>query len=489
MKDDALGRWLAEAVRYDETAFGAPDKDIERAAIERARASEGSLSARIIIRAGHLPMAARLLSERQRLSRLLRLSLVATLFIAAIIGALTARTAMAAKGDATINFYWIIFSLLGLHGLSLTLWLILLAFSPKGGEGGLLGRWVLSLWRTLATHLSDSRYRLAALQASVARITRGSAGKWLASLLSHLLWCGFFIGATMMIVLLLSAQRYIFIWETTILSSDAYVSLTQALAALPHALGLSVPDVDQIKAAEWPGSGSAGRIWSTLLVASLILYGLIPRFVAAVICLGLFYRAKNRTPLDLSRPGFARLIPLISPMVTATMVVDPDNGDSPRWEAKADIKADIPPAPPGPIHIMGWEMDAPATGWPPTIGRAQDLGLLDSRTALQSALLQAQNTSRFVIALSLTQSPDRGVSAVLKDIADAIGRDKIMILLTGEDRAKRRLGDVGLGVRLGDWITAVHEAGIEGTHLIACDLDQIDSLQRQRLARLLGGDA
>ena len=77
----------------------------------------------------------------------------------------------------------------------------------------------------------------------------GRAARWLASSLSHGLWFGYLLGMLAMTLALLSAQRFTFVWETTILNADAYVWLTEILAAIPGALGIAVPDRAAVLAA------------------------------------------------------------------------------------------------------------------------------------------------------------------------------------------------------------------------------------------------
>ncbi len=496
----AAGRLLAEAVRHDEAAQGAPSAAEEAPALARARAVEGSIEAKVVARAQALPDAGRLAQELDRLRALLRGTLLAALALAALAGAATARTALASADGLTVNFFWLLLSLLGLHLASFLTWCVLMAAAPGATRGGVLGGAVLWLWRQGASRLGASRlgagrHRAAALQAAGSRWARGAAGRWLVSSLGHGLWAGYLLGALVMTLLLLGAQRYHFVWETTILSAAAYIRLTAVLAALPQALGIAVPDQATVIGAEWHGpdpavTGDEGA-WSSLLIACILLYGLVPRLLALTMSVFLARRAGRATALDLSRPGFARLVPLLSPDAPTTRVVDPDRGGEARRRDLPDLDNMPKPPPAGPVFLLGWEIDAPLTGWPPpvTAEHLRDLGRLDGRAELDEAAGALERAdpapARVVAVVDLRQTPDRGVAAALGRLKAAAG-DRLILLLSGAAGLAQRLGTADASDRRADWVAVGRAAGIEPEAMVAIDLDHLSDRERERLARLLG---
>ena len=492
----AAGRLLAEATRFLETAGGAPPPSAESAAIARARRAQGTTEVKVIARARALPTAAPLSSQLDHLRTILRGLIALLVVLAAVGGAATARTAFATVDGTTVNFFWMLASLLGLHLLSFLLWVVLLA-TPSLSQGGALGRGVLWLWRAVSERFATNNHRLAALQALGARYGAISTGRWLASSLSHGLWFSYLAGATLMALALLSAQRYTFVWETTILDADAYTNLTQILAALPAALGITVPDQTAVAAAEWPGSSSATdqTLWSSLLIAALALYGLLPRAIALVVTVALTRRSTARMPLDITEPYYAELITRLAPTVTATRIVSADD-DHPPAPARIPEVQDLPSAPPaGPVYLLGWEIDPPLSGWPPPgIGTGvRDLGRRDSRADLEQAIDVIKSAgrapSRLVVVFDLRQTPDRGITAVLKSL-HAATRGRLVLLFTGAAAMQQRMttSDAARD-RQADWVAAGLAANIEPDQMVTLNLDETSDVLRKPLARIFGGSS
>jgi hypothetical protein len=202
-------------------------------------------------------------------------------------------------------------------------------------------------------------------------------------------------------------------------------------------------------------------------------------------------RAARTTPLDLSRPGYARLMPLLAPEAPTTRVVDPDRAAEPRRRDLPDLESLPKPPPAGPVFLLGWEIDAPPTGWPPpvTAEHLSDLGRLDGRAELEEtagALVHADPTpGRVVVAVELRQTPDRGVAAALARLKAAAG-DRLVLLLSGEAGLHQRLAAADAADRLADWVAAGLAAGIKPESMVAIDLDRLSGGERERLARLLG---
>ncbi|MFZ5610387.1 MAG: DUF2868 domain-containing protein [Pseudomonadota bacterium] len=488
-------RLLAEAVRYDELACGPPDAADEAPVLAKARALKGGMEEKVRARALLVPQAGRLARELGHLAGLLRAALLVGLVVAGLAGAATARTAFASAQGPTVNIFWLLAALLGLHLISFIAWLALMALAPRRARGGLAGQALLWAWQRLAGRLRRGAARAAAIQAAGSRWGRGAAGRWLASAVSHGLWSAYLAGALAMTLLLLAARSYHFVWETTILSAAAYQELTQVLAAPLAFLGFAMPDAQAVAAAQWPAppdiSAADEQAFATFLIAALILYGLVPRLLALAFSCLKAWRAERRTPLDLSRPGYARLVPLLSPIVASTKIVDPDGQKPSCLVIAADVEAMPSPPPPGPVYVMGWELPAAGANWPPpgTAAPFMDLGNLDSVADLErvAGAVKERMPARLVVALDLAHTPDRGVMAALKQLHAAAG-GRLFALFTGAARATARLGPADAAQRLGDWVAAAHQAGIASEAMIAIDLDHMPVEQRARLDRLLGAE-
>jgi hypothetical protein len=248
----AEGRLRAEAARYLESAGHPPSPADDGVARADARRGGGTAEDLVIARARTLPSAAPIDAEIANLRKILRGLALTLALLAAAAGAATARAAFETSDGVTVNFFWLLSSLLGLHLASFLIWLVLLA-TPGLSQGGTLGRGVMWLWLQVSGRFGPDPSRAAVLQAVGARYATGRAGRWVASCLSHCLWSGYLVGATLMALALLSARHYTFVWETTILDAAAYEALTRWLAALPATLGIPMPDRAAVAMAEWPG--------------------------------------------------------------------------------------------------------------------------------------------------------------------------------------------------------------------------------------------
>ncbi len=491
----AIAGWLlAEAVRYYESDAAAVPVD-DTAALSKARALSASGDAKVVARAEALPVAPHLRRAVAGLWAALRGLGFAGVALAALAGAATARTAFSGVDGTTINVFWLLAGLLGLHVASFAVWLALMLTVPRRTGGGLLGTAVLWLWRQLARRIGADPYRLAALRALAARWAQGGAGRWLAASLSHGLWTGYLLGALVMTLALLSAQSYVFVWETTILDAEAYVRLTEVLATLPSALGAAVPDRDAVLAARWPGAPAPGQevLWSSLLVWSILLYGLLPRLLALAASAILARRGAARPP-DLTGPYYARLMAQLSPMVGAVRIIDADDGATPTPAVAADLEPLPPPPPSGPVFLLGWEIDAPEAGWPPP-GMPEgirDLGRRDGRAELDEAIAALAGSqprpARLVVVLDMRQTPDRGATAVLAALRQAAG-ERIVVAFSGAGALASRMPSADAATRIADWVAAGLSAGMAAEHMVSVDLGRPGPEQSRRLGQLLGAAA
>lgn len=490
---------LAEAVRYYETDTAAPSARESESALARARALTGPIGAKVVARANALPEAPALAQAVVGLWSILRGLGLAGMALAGLAGAATARTAFASADGTTINIFWLLAGLLGLHAVSFVVWLALMLAAPRHTGGGLLGNAVLWLWRQSAERIGANAHRMAALRALAARWGRGRAGRWLASSLSHGLWSGYLLGALAMALALLSAQQYVFVWETTILDASAYLRLTELLAALPAALGVAVPDRAAVLAAQWsesgPGAGAAGQavLWSSLLIWSIVLYGLLPRGLALIVST-ILARRSAAAPPDFGSPYYARLVAQLSPMVGAIRVIDTDGDGAAPSDFTPDLEPLPPAPPPGPVYLLGWEIDPPETGWPPpgTPDQVRDLGRRDGRAELDEAIAALAGAEgrpgRLVVALDLKQTPDRGVTAVLAAL-HAAAKGRLVIAFSGAGALEGRMPAADAATRIADWVAAGLAAGVAAEHMVSVDLAQPGDGPRGRLAQLLEAGA
>lgn len=421
--------WLAETVRLREARWGSLD---DAAECRRARALGDSLPQRILLRAQLLAQREGLDTVVDRWQKLSRLALFALLLLALFAGG---GAALAALGDNRIpvNLAVALLTLLGLHLISFLLWLLSLAL-PGRGDSALLGK----AWLWLTGRLARGPDQALPPTSLAEWLGRKGLLRWVFGSVSHLTWLVALLGQIAALLLMLAAKRYSFTWETTLLPSAFFTSLTQALGWLPAQLGFALPAPDTIAASiNLPAAQSGAHAqWSGWLIGCVVVYGLLPRVLALFICLLTMRRRLPHLALDETQAGYAELRPRLMP-------------------SSEPIAADAPPGPPdmvlqhsptrlalpvGAPLALALELaeDAP---WPPT-GLPEHLQAGPNITdrAQREAILQQlhrQAPRTLLLAVDGEQTPDRGALAFIQEVSALVGHSHI-VLLSDTSAAARR---------------------------------------------------
>ena len=497
-------RLLAEALRLYEESGESGESEVAGGArvsgdeSDRiAREAGGDFEYRIIVRAGEHRHAEPLKEALSQLRSASFMMLIAGLIVAAIAAAATARATLATHPGEPVNFFWALGGTLGVETLALIIWLLLILLRPTTMSSGSLGGIIFALGRRVAGWLHRGPVQLVAARAVGLVYSRGAIGRWTLSAISHALWLTFLGSCLGLLVLMLSIREYTFAWETTILSEQTYVPMTKAIAVVPQALGFHVPDESEILASRWTGQGpppsSANEAWSQLLMGSIVVYGMVPRFVLLVICLILRKRACVRYRLDTTLSGYTRLESRIMPRSASIGVVDAEE-EPPREDRPAQR---ISPREadgdrfPGPVAVVGVELDREATSWPiPIEGRAcLDLGIVDNREERKRAaelLGQATVSPRLLVAVcSLITTPDRGVFSYLEKL-QRLSSLPLAIVLTDGEKLRRRGQINDVGQRVEDWRKLAATIQVSDEAVIEVDLENLTNHSRTILAALTG---
>jgi hypothetical protein len=484
-----LSALVAEGVRLHEERSGQP---IDEAHAWRQGLSAGEgLESRVRARALATRLGGELVAALRALHRLLRGIALLAMLLALVAGCAAAALVFAPTGDTTgqLNVFWALTSLLGLQSLMLLAWLLLALASGAGGGGGLLGQAVLQAVAGLARRLHrDEAYPLAAV-AATGWLARSGGARWAAGLLTHLLWVAFGAGALLTSLWILAIRQYDFVWGTTLLGEESFVVLVAWLAGLPAALGLAVPDAALVSASRIGAEAvpEGRRAWSTLLLASLVLYGLLPRLLLAGLCRVQLGRRLRRGRLDLRAPGYARLAPRLMPASAALGVLDP--------APAGDV-----PSPAGPVRQVpaGSQVLLVWLALPPercarlarlADARVEVFGSADARE-VQAALLAALPTltpppGLVAVVTSLLRTPDRHAINLLTALRSTSAA-ALWLVLTEADLAPAH--GIDASSRVAAWRAAATAAAVdhlvvesaEGSHSDSLDaffkaLDAVDS--------------
>ncbi|WP_460122125.1 DUF2868 domain-containing protein [Pseudomonas sp. H3_G09] len=428
--------WLTETIRLREEHAG-PLDDLE--ANRLARAAGGDLPSRIARRALWLAERDGLTAALKHWLQGARLALVLLMIFAVLSGA---GLAFAALGQTPVNVFWALGSLLGINLILLLSWALGLFFA--GEHGATLGR----LWLWLSEKFARDAKAAQLAPALLLLLQRKKLNRWALGALVNGLWLLAMLSALILLLTLMATRRYGFVWETTILGADTFIHVTQALGYLPALLGFNVPTEEMIRAS---GDGaldieSARQAWATWLVGVLLVYGVLPRLLLALLCLWRWNSGKAALRLDLNLPGYAQLRERLMPTSERLGVNDPEPAQLHRVESNVGELASE-----GAL-LVAIELDEQRP-WPPALPKnVSNAGILDSRESRHKLLEQLSRfpPARLAIACDPRRSPDRGSLALIAELARNAGATRIWLLQAPP-------GEALDGQRLGDWHAALQQ--------------------------------
>ncbi len=414
-------RWLAETMRVREQRG---DLDDDGTAGAYARGASADVEARILLRAQRLAFLDGTLQAMGSWHNTARWLLFAFAALALILGFSAALT-MVGDGTRPVNIVWTLGALLGLHLLMLLLWLLNLMMRGQSA-GGVLGR----LWLTLMARTGGSRHG-ALTQGLMAVSLRARLLHWYPSAITHGFWFLSLTAAALALVLALALRSYDFVWETTILSEQVFVRFVQWSGALPAMLGFIVPDADMVVAS---GNGDIAtaaerefmrRAWSSWLLGSLLVYGMLPRLLLLCLSVLLLRWRQKRLTLDLGSPHWAPLAARLNPASERGGVTDPqpDSLEAPTLQRD--------PACNGEPVMLAMEL-RPDSDWPPrtVASHVRVPSAVDSGRQRAEALIAMQQLrpARLLLVCDARLSPDRGTLHWLVQASAFCAQSRVWLL-------------------------------------------------------------
>lgn len=430
--------WLTETIRLREEHAG-PLEDLE--ANRLARAAGGDLPTRIARRALWLAERDGLADALKHWLQGARLALLVMVVLAMISGA---GLAFAAMGDGLhpVNVFWALGSLLGLNLILLVSWALGLVFA--GEHSASLGR----LWLWLSEKFARNAKAAQLAPALLLLLQRQKLNRWAIGVLVNSLWLLAMLSALVILLMLMATRRYGFVWETTILGADTFISVTQALGALPALLGFSVPTEAMIRASGDAALNieSARQAWAAWLVGVLLVYGVVPRLLLAGFCLWRWKAGQAGLHLDLNLPGYAQLRERLMP--TSERLGISDAAPAQLHQVERGVSGQHSDG----ALLVAIELDEQRP-WPPQSPKGvSDAGILDSRESRHRLLEQLSRfpPARLAIACDPRRSPDRGSLALIAELARSAGETRVWLLQAPH-------GEALDAERLGDWHVALQQ--------------------------------
>lgn len=409
--------WLCEALRLKETQWGQLD---DRAACLRA-ARESTAARQIAMRANLLGETSGVALALGHVQSGLWVALIVWLVIAALLGGSAALAALGA-GLQPVNVVSALVVLLGVNLFSLVVWLVTLIVGT--GSGG----WLAQGWQWLVRKLATGPQVALAGQAWWSLWQQAGGLRWVLSSVTHASWLVASLTMLAVLYFTLSMRHFSFAWETTLLSADSFVALTQFVGVVPQWFGFAIPDSETVRASGHLSRNSvqAQALWASWLMGALVCYGVIPRALLLLASLTLVARAWPRTQPQLHSPYYQVLVAkmwsaalppegLVPPQMTPRYP-PPDKGANSATYAV----------------ITGIELEGE---WPPLgLGSAiVHTVMIDSRDTRNMALGQVAqlNPQRLVIACDARHTPDRGTLRLIAELSSYASKTLVWLQPAG----------------------------------------------------------
>lgn len=347
-----------------------------------------------------------------------------------------------------VNFFYVLVCLLGFHTLMLIGWLIFTVINRGSQSPSIITSFISP--KTLIRGKDDVTQAAVELYDEQLQHT---GMRWYLSRFSHQLWLATLTGMLFAIIFLLIVRQYSFSWESTLLSDQALMTLTHWLGWLPSMVGFNVPDADAVVQSRLVTDVmplSIARQWASLLVGSLLMYGIVPRAIAWAFCALMFNRKKMK--LDLSLPYYQKIISFWQ-----RKVVDEDD-----FVEKVQPVAPKAKVTQGNKLVALLEYKHPNPTWYHTAGEAfitqppEDFGVLDDREDMDRMLeYLATHDVQVLLGIHGKALPDRGTMRKLDKLATHAKQGVIVQLLTDDGSI-----EAVDSVRRQQWQSALSERNI-----------------------------
>ncbi len=351
--------------------------------------------------------------EFVRAHKLFQRCAVGLFLLCALLGTMAVPSALLGPQNQQVNIFWLLLILLGMHGLNLLLWCVSLLISPfrNTPPNSFLLSILVFVNNKLAPLLKLSPHVSAAyLQWQC----HPYSNKWLLGVLSHAGWGIYLFAGWLMSVLLLLTNQVTFVWETTLLDEQAFLTITELISWLPEQLGIAVPNQLDILGSPVDVSYQTEQTrqhWANLLLASLMLYGVLPRVLGATISLMMLRIKRYYLPLSSHEQALQKRF---QPTQYTSDIVDADHSTADDYRAEPATTSPLPKQ-----ALLGcWGLYEWMDTQPKALASAQSVTILNDRQAQQRFLAQQDLASVYLLVNPQT-SPDRGTQRFITQIKQA----------------------------------------------------------------------
>ncbi|MDY7220001.1 DUF2868 domain-containing protein [Denitrificimonas sp. JX-1] len=415
--------WLCESVRLREEQTGLLE---DSEACRKARTAQCSLAERLMLRGLFLAKRDGLEIALQHWLQGAKLALWLLLLSALISGFALAKTALSGHPLA-INIFWALAGLLGLNLLSLIAWCASLLLTQHSNSP------LSQAWLWLSNKLARDAKAAQLAPALMILLQRHHLLRWGLGRFLHCWWLVTLTTALFTLIALLATRRYGFVWESTIVASDAFVMLVHNLGQPATWLGFSLPSSELIQQSGMQAltDEQARHIWASWLLGMLLIYGVLPRFLFALVCQWRWHHGVKRLQLDADDPIWQPFRERVQPSSERIGVVDAAPTSLPNSSAgqKLSGKAAV---------LVGIELDD-SIEWPPThSAQITYAGIIDTREQRRQILeqLSTQPPARLLVACNPQRSADRGTLNLIAELSRSAAQTRVWLLPTNANNER-----------------------------------------------------
>jgi hypothetical protein len=447
---------ITEAIRWTEDKGPLDDAQAMRTAASRSADAHARITARALQLGERIGLQPELARARQWGPWVL-LGLVALVVVAG----LTLAGNVVGGGDRHINVIVALVSLLGVHLLTLLLWLAGL-WLPLGSFNTSSLGWI---WLSLTARVAGGKRGQAPLlvRAATGLLTRARLLPWAFGLVSHGIWALSFAVVLAALLFALAFRSYTLSWETTILDPAFFVRAVHALGWAPAQLGFAVPDAATVLSATPAAAGQ--RAWALWLTGCIVVYGLLPRLALVLLSTVVWHRRRRALHPDWSEPYYRKLMARFAALAPPTIVdADPGRpqGAPPAGLAPSELR--------DALFVVGFELPSD-TAWPPEGLPLAEVQRIDGSAPARRALLDqlAQVRPRAVLLVChAASSPDRGTERFLREVLAHCGECRLWLTQAAKDATAPDMIQ-----RWIDWLQGTGLQRVAATHGLEDALQQL----------------
>lgn len=390
------------------------------------------------------------LTQFRQLKRYFNRTIFGVLMASLILGLMAVPPAFVTNQSGQVNIFWLFIILLGFHALNVIVWSVTMMATMRQhtNSKGMLLNLLIFFNKKISKH---SHINKDVSEAYLHWQCPTHSNKWLIGSLSHAAWGCYLLAGWLMTLLLLLTNQVNFVWETTLLSDDAFVQLTQTLSLLPQWFGIALPNQFDILASrvDLVSQTSATRQhWANFLLASIMFYGVLPRLVFTILCLSMYHITRATRPLSTQEKIIQNRYQ--QQESHNRHILDADDHKDTSKSIHADATQDGTLS--NNAFSQRWALFEWSEAKPDNLSNTRSVSLLNSRED-QDQFLALSNDEPIYILVNGRQSPDRGIRRFFSQARIRYPAIVMVILDDGKDRFVE------------DWQRLARETGLPSTLL------------------------